>query len=61
MEVLGAAASVMAVLSLALQLNDAIEPTKELWKSIKAAPQEVDSILQDLDLLNGILEGIKGS
>lgn len=61
MEALGAAASVIAVLSLALQLSQAIESTKDIWKNIKAAPGEVDSVLQDLDLLNGILDGIRRS
>jgi hypothetical protein len=59
MEALGAAASVMAVISLTLQLAEAIETTKELWRGIRAAPAEVDSILQDLGLLNGILDGIR--
>jgi hypothetical protein len=59
MEALGAAASVMAVISLTLQLAEAIETTRGLWKGIRAAPAEVDSILQDLGLLNGILDGIR--
>jgi hypothetical protein len=49
----------MAVISLTLQISGAIETTREPWKGIRAAPAEVDSILQDLGLLNGILDGIR--
>lgn len=57
MEIFGVAANVTAALSLTIQLVESIENVGDFWKEVKAAPREVKQIIQDLELLRGILEG----
>ena len=59
MEVFGVAANVMAAVSLTLQLADNIETIKEFWRDVRAAPKEVENILRELELLKGIIEGLR--
>lgn len=59
MEVFSVAANVMAAVSLRLQLVDTIENIKEFWKGVRDAPEEVNQIICDLDLLEGILDGVR--
>lgn len=59
MEVFAVAANVMAAVSLALQLVDTVENIKEFWKGVRDAPEEVKQIVCELDLLEGILDGVR--
>jgi hypothetical protein len=59
MEAFGIAANIMAAVSLSLQLADNIETIKQFWRDMKAAPQEVENILRELELLKGIIEGLR--
>jgi hypothetical protein len=58
MEVFAVAANVMAAVSLTLQLVDSIESIKEFWKEMQNASREVEQIIGDLELLEGILDGV---
>jgi hypothetical protein len=58
MEVFAVAANVMAAVSLTLQLVDNIESIKEFWKEMRNASREVEQIISDLELLEGILDGV---
>jgi hypothetical protein len=58
MEVFAVAANVMAAVSLTLQLVDTIESIKEFWKEMQNASGEVEQIIGDLELLEGILDGV---
>jgi hypothetical protein len=58
MEVFAVAANVMAAVSLTLQLVDSIESIKEFWKEMRNASREVEQIIGDLELLEGILDGV---
>jgi hypothetical protein len=58
MEVFAVAANVMAAVSLTLQLVDNIESIKEFWKEMRNASREVEQIIGDLELLEGILDGV---
>jgi hypothetical protein len=59
MEVFAVAANVMAAVSLTLQLLDTLENIKEFWKIMENAPEEVNQIIGDLELLEGILDGVR--
>jgi hypothetical protein len=59
MEVFAVAANVMAAVSLTLQLVDTIENIKEFWKGMRNAPEETKQIIGDLELLGGILDGVR--
>ena len=59
MEVFAVAANVMAAVSITLQLVDTIEKLKDFWKGMRNAPREVEQIIGDLELLEGILEGVR--
>lgn len=52
------AASIIAVVSIAVQLADSIKKQCDFWESIKAAPHEVQTIIADLDLLGFVLRDI---
>jgi len=58
MEVFAVAAIVMAAVSLTLQLVDNIESIKEFWKEMRNASRGVEQIIGDLELLEGILDGV---
>jgi len=58
MEVFAVAANVMAAVSLTLQLVDNIESIKEFWKEMRNASRGVEQIIGDLELLEGILDGV---
>lgn len=59
MEVFAVAANVMAAVSLTLQLVDTLENINEFWKGVRDAPEEVEQILCNLQLLKGILGGLR--
>ncbi len=52
------AASVIAVFSIAIQLADSVKKLSEFWKSVDEAPQDVNNIIIDLDLLTQVLSEI---
>ncbi|PMD42284.1 ankyrin [Hyaloscypha variabilis F] len=58
MEGLGAAASVIAVASLALQLAESVTHLCEFWQSITDAPESVRDIAKELHVLSTILASI---
>jgi hypothetical protein len=58
MDGLSGAASVMAAVSLAIQLVGTVNTLREFWLGMKSAPSEVKEITDDLALLNCILDGI---
>lgn len=55
MDGLSSAASVIAVVSLAVQLADTAKQLCDFWTSIKDAPEDIRTIVADLELLNGVL------
>ncbi len=61
MEGLGAAASVIAVASLALQLFESVKHLCEFWQSISDAPESVRDIAKELYVLSTILASIANS
>ena len=58
MEGLSAAASVIAVTSLAFQLAESTKKLFEFWDSIQNAPEEVNDIKLELESLKHVLEQI---
>ena len=55
MDGLSAAASAMAVVSLAFQLADTAKRLCDFWSSIKDAPEDIRTIIADLELLTSVL------
>jgi hypothetical protein len=55
MEALGAASSVFAVVSLAVQLGSNIKRLADFWDSVKEAPAEVEQIKLELIVLESVL------
>jgi hypothetical protein len=58
MDGLSGAASVMAAVSLTLQLMDTVNTLREFWLGMKSAPAEVKDIIDNLELLNSIIYGV---
>ena len=58
MEVLSATASGIAVVSLAFQLAESVKKLYDYWNSIKEAPEDIEAISMDLELLSSILTQI---
>jgi hypothetical protein len=59
MEALAAASSVLAVISLALQLADNVQRLIDFWDSVKDAPTEVTEIRSQLRILGALLSSIE--
>jgi hypothetical protein len=59
MEALAAASSVLAVVSLALQLADNVQRLVDFWDSVKDAPTEVAEIRSQLRILAALLRSIE--
>jgi hypothetical protein len=59
MEGLSAAASGIAVVSLAIQLAESIKELYEFWDSVKEAPKEIEAIVKELKLLSAVLDDIQ--
>ena len=55
MEGLSAAASGIAVVSVAIQLAESFKKLSDFWKSIKEAPEDIRAISTDLDLVSSVL------
>jgi hypothetical protein len=58
MEALGAASSVFAVVSLAVQLGSNIKRLADFWDSVKEAPAEVEQIKTELQVLGSLVNSI---
>ncbi|KAL9120774.1 MAG: hypothetical protein Q9187_002672 [Circinaria calcarea] len=58
MEGLSLAANIVAITSIAIQLADSVKKLCEFWKSIKDAPEEIHTIVADLELLSSVLAEI---
>ena len=58
MEGLSAAASGIAVVSVAIQLAESFKKLSDFWKSIKEAPEDIRAISTDLDLVSSVLAEI---
>ena len=59
MDGLSAAASGMAVVSLAVQLAGTVKKLHDFWDSMKEAPDEISAIVKDLKLLSSVLANIE--
>lgn len=59
MEGLSVGASVIAVVSIAIQLTDSLKKFSDFIDSIKEAPKDVESVLSELRFLSSILEQIR--
>lgn len=59
MEALGAASSVIGVISLAVQLSTAVQQLIDFWASVKDAPAESNRIKIELAVLASLLRGIE--
>jgi hypothetical protein len=59
MEPLAAASSVLAVISLALQLADNVQRLIDFWDSVKDAPTEVTEIRSQLRILGALLSSME--
>ena len=53
---LSAAASVIAVTSLAFQLAESIQKVSKFWDPIQSAPEEINNINSELQVLRTVLE-----
>lgn len=58
MEGLGAASSIIGIVSLALQLVQTVQDVNDFLKSLKEAPQEVSRLAENLDYLQEILQDV---
>ena len=58
MDGLSAAASVIAVASLAFQLAESTKNLFEFWDSVQHAPEEINDIKSELESLRNVLEQI---
>ena len=58
MEGLSAAASGIAVISVAVQLAESFKKLCDFWKSIKEAPEDIRAISVDLEILSNVLTQI---
>ena len=55
MEGLSAAASGIAVISVAVQLAESFNKLCDFWKSVKEAPEDIRGISVDLEILSNVL------
>lgn len=55
MEGLSAAASGIAVVSIAVQLANSIKSLCEFWGSVQDAPDDIRAIVKELGLLSAVL------
>lgn len=59
MDGLSGAASVMAAVSLTIQLVSTVNTLREFWLDMQNAEGDVADVIDDLELLNCILDGVK--
>ena len=55
MDGLSAAASGIAVVSIAVQLAESFKKLHDFWKSIKEAPEDIRALSVDLEILSNVL------
>lgn len=53
------ASSVIAIISLAIQLGDSIKKLSDFWQSMKGAPREIKLIISDLSVLASLVDVIQ--
>jgi hypothetical protein len=58
MEPLSGVSSVIAVVSLAIQIANSIKKLSNFFESVQGAPEDIRCLIEDLDLLTGVLEEI---
>jgi hypothetical protein len=61
MESLGAAASVLAVVSLADQVAERIKQLYEFWSAVNEAPEKIHAIANDLKFLSSVIVQISNN
>lgn len=59
MDGLSGAASVMAAVSLTIQLVSTVNTLREFWAEMQSAGEDIAEVVDDLALLNCILDGVK--
>jgi len=59
MEALAGVSSVLAVVSVAIQLGDGIKKLYDFWDSVIEAPQEVQAISKDLKIILDVVEDMQ--
>jgi hypothetical protein len=59
MDGLSGAASVMAAVSLTIQLVSTINTLREFWAEMQSAEEKIAEVIDDLELLICILDGVK--
>lgn len=59
MDVLSATSSVIAAVSLAVQLGDKTKKLCDFWKAVKGAPQEIEQIISDLSITASLTDVIR--
>ena len=57
-EVIGVVASGIAVSQLAIQIVSNVKQILEFWSTVKGAPEDVQTLLEELDLLGNLLSEI---
>jgi hypothetical protein len=61
MDGLSSGASVLAVVSIAVQLADNVKRIYDFWSSVKSAPDSICAVTNDLNLLLGVLSDAAAS
>lgn len=59
MEALGAAASAIGVVSLAVQLVETVQDIISFLKSLEGAPEQIERLIYGLDQLNDVLKDVR--
>jgi hypothetical protein len=59
MDGLSAASSAFAVVSLAIQIGGGIQKLCDFWTSIQDGPKDINSIIQDLQVVSDIVRDIR--
>lgn len=59
MEGLAAASSVIAVVSIAVQLADSIQKLCDFWESVQDAPEEIRGVIDDLKVLQLVVDELR--
>ena len=60
-EVLGVVAGGISIVSFAIQIASSVQQILDFWASMKGAPQNVQNLLEELDLLAEILSMVNGN
>jgi hypothetical protein len=55
---LGAAASIIGIVSLAVQVSDSILKLKSFCELVKESPEEIKYLIEEIEVLNLVLSGV---